>query len=349
MTNRREAARAAVEERPAQTAIALRRQEERTALLRDVTTRLDKQAPRIEAYLAKLQQGDSERFRMAVLEAVAKTPALIECTPVSIVQAALEAAALGLEPTGILGGAYMVPYKNHGIREAKLIVGYRGYIDLIHRAGAVKSIEARVVYEGDAFDVEFGTQKKIRHVPYFVTGREQGDRRFVYWIAEVDGETIFDVLPMSTIEKARKASKAGDDGPWVNWYDEMAKKTAIRRAVSILPISVYEARRAVQLENEAEEEAEAIAGSARGGSGSDAQTARARAVAMLDGGSVEDAAGQDAAGAEQAPGDPATDESSGEDDARSGRRTGSEDDDAGLEAADEALEAKLAEQERDRG
>lgn len=331
MTNRRDAARSAVEERPAQTAIAVRRQEEKLALLREVTERLDKQAPRIEAYLAKLQQGDSERFRMAVLEAVSKTPALIECTPVSIVQAALEAAALGLEPTGILGGAYLVPYKNHGTKEAKLIVGYRGYIDLIHRAGAVKSIEARVVYEGDAFDVEFGTTKRIRHVPYFVRGTDQGDRRFVYWIAEVDGETIFDVLPMTTIEKARKASRAGDDGPWTNWYDEMAKKTAIRRAVSILPISVYEARRAVQLENEAEENAEPIAGSARVSSG-DAQTARARAVAMLEGGGGDDPAPPATAGGEQAPADEPTDESSGGDDVRSGRPTGSEPSEEGMDS-----------------
>lgn len=342
MTNRQEAARAATEQRNPNERRELALATRKTELLAEVTNRLDKQAPRIEAYLAKLQQGDSERFRMAVLEAVSKTPALIECTPVSIVQAALEAAALGLEPTGILGGAYMVPYKNHGTKEAKLIVGYRGYIDLIHRAGAVKSIEARVVYEGDAFEVEFGTQKKIRHVPYFVIGNPQGERRFVYWVAEVAGETQFDVLPMTTIEKARKASRAGDDGPWVNWYDEMAKKTAIRRAVSILPISVYEARRAVMLENDAEENAEPIPESARASSG---PTARARAVAMLDGGSVEDPAGQDVAGGEGAPGDETTNQSSAGDDARLGRPTGSEDPGVLTPAQEEAARASATDED----
>lgn len=327
---------AAGESSPRTTALAVRA--ERIA---KVTEGLEMQTPRIEAYLAKLQQGDSERFRMAVLEALSKTPALLECTSNSIVQAALEAAQLGLEPTGILGGAWMVPYKTHGRKEAKLIVGYRGYIDLIHRAGAVKSIEARVVYEGDAFDVEFGTQKKIRHVPYFVTGREQGDRRFVYWIAELAGETQFDVLAMTTIEKARKASKAsGPDSPWVNWYDEMAKKTAIRRAVAVLPISVYEARRAVQLENEAEEEAEQIR--TRAGSGTSPATARELALSALDGGGANGPATQGAAADEQAPEDAAGDSSDSGDEADSGRpvtsEPGAEPDRAGLDP-DENLPA----------
>ncbi len=324
MTERREAARAAVQEQGAGESRALAVREQKRELLQKVEASLDQQMPRLTAYLSKMH-GDPDRFRSTVLQAVSTTPTLLECTPNSIVIAALEAAQLGLEPTGILGGAYMLPYRNRdaGTTEAKLIVGYRGYIDLIHRAGSVKSIEARVVYEGDLFEVEYGTTKRIRHVPYFLVGKEQGDRRCVYWIAEMPGETQFDVLPMSEIEKARKSSKSRDRGPWIEWYDEMAKKTAIRRAVKILAISVYEARRAVQLEDEAEEMAAPIQASVEKPAGG---SARDRAVALLDGGDDERPAGQRVAGEEQAPAEETTDESSAASDADNGRPSASDED-----------------------
>lgn len=324
MTEKVDAAVAAAE-RPAQsTALALK--EKTAAVVREVGRALEAQTPTLAAYLAKLH-GDPDRFRMTVLQAISTTPALANCTPKSIVLAALEAAQLGLEPTGILGGGWMVPYKNSATHalEAKFIVGYRGYIDLVHRAGTVKSIEARVVYDGDAFEVEYGTQKKIRHVPYFLIDKPQGDRRCVYWVAEMANETQFDVLPMSEIEKARKSSKMADRGAWIEWYDEMAKKTAIRRAVKILAISVYEARRAVQLEDEAEESAEPVV--ARVSSGTNGHSARDRAVALLDGGDPSEPAavqGQQGseAGAEDAA---ATDAGEGSDD-RGGRPVTSDED-----------------------
>lgn len=244
---------------------------------------LDGQRPRLQAYLERMH-GDEDRFRMTVLQAVTTTPALMTCSANSIVVAALEAAQLGLEPTGILGGAYMVPYNNRkkGTREAKLIVGYRGYIDLLRRAAEVRSIEARVVYEEDDFEARFGTDQLLRHRPWYLADKEaSGPRAAVYWLARlVDGTQQFDVLTIDEIEKARKSSRAADDGPWTTWYDEMAKKTAIRRAVKTLPLSVWEARRAVQLEDEAEQEAVRV-GPAEGKK--EGSSSRDRAVALLAG------------------------------------------------------------------
>ena len=39
------------------------------------------------------------------------------------------------------------------------------------------------------------------------------------------------------VEKVRASSKAGKFGPWVEWWDEMAKKTVIRRMAKRLPSS----------------------------------------------------------------------------------------------------------------
>ena len=293
----------------------------------------DRQAT-LAAYLEK-QNISPERFRKTVVQAISQNRKLALSTPTSLIFATLDAAQLGLEPTGILGGAWIVPYWSSklGAYEAKLIVGYRGYIDLLRRSGEVETIEARVVYKGDEFDVSYGTEQRIRHVPYFLRDEESGERVGAYWIARLRGGGIqFDVLPISDIEKARKSSRAADGGPWTEWYDPMAQKTAIRRAVSTLPISVFEARRAVQLENEAEEHADPevrVEGVAK-------KTARDRAVALL-AGSEESGAGNDEAGSEQAPASETPDTSSSTEEADSGRPTASAE---GSSSAEAELEAR---------
>ena len=40
---------------------------------------------------------------------------------------------------------------------------------------------------------------------------------------------------MDEVEKVRKTSRAGAFGPWKDWWDEMAKKTVIRRISKRLP------------------------------------------------------------------------------------------------------------------
>ena len=46
------------------------------------------------------------------------------------------------------------------------------------------------------------------------------------------------VLSRGEIEKVHARSKAADDGPWVSDWSEMAKKTAVKRLVKMLPMSV---------------------------------------------------------------------------------------------------------------
>lgn len=57
----------------------------------------------------------------------------------------------------------------------------------------------------------------------------------------------FEVMSRAEIEKVRKASKAGNSGPWSNHWEEMAKKTVIRRLFKYLPVSI-EAVRAVEID-----------------------------------------------------------------------------------------------------
>ena len=84
----------------------------------------------------------SERFSRMVLTAITQTPKLAQCSPQSFIGAMLNAAQLGLEPNTPLGQAYLIPYGN----QCQFQIGYKGLIDLAHRSGEIKDIEAHIVY-----------------------------------------------------------------------------------------------------------------------------------------------------------------------------------------------------------
>lgn len=70
----------------------------------------------------------------------------------------------------------------------------------------------------------------------------------VYAVARLkDGGTQFEVMTRKQIELVRSQSKAGNNGPWVTHWEEMAKKTAIRRLFKYLPVSI-EIQRAVSMD-----------------------------------------------------------------------------------------------------
>lgn len=209
----------------------------------------DKARPAIADVLPRHLTPD--RLIRVTLAAVSRTPLLLQCTPQSILQGVMVASQLGLEPTGVLGSAYLVPYKNNktGNYEAQLIPGYRGLIDLARRSGQIVSIESHVVYENDKFTYKQGLAPTLDHEP---TMGEPGKMIAVYAVAHLTGGgSQFEVMTKAEVDKIRSRSRAGQSGPWVSDYDEMARKTVIRRLAKYLPVSV-EFATGLQLQADAE-------------------------------------------------------------------------------------------------
>lgn len=191
----------------------------------------------------------ADRMIKIAVSAASRTPKLLECSPASVAMAVSVACSLGLEPGGALGHAYLVPYYNRksGNMEAQFIPGYRGLIDLARRSGEIDSIEARVVYERDHFELEFGLDDRLVHRPCL--DGERGPIRLVYAIARLkSARPQVEVMTLDEIEKIRRLSKSGDYGPWKEHFEEMARKTVIRRLCKYLPLSV-EMAQAVELDN----------------------------------------------------------------------------------------------------
>jgi len=195
----------------------------------------------------------ADRLLRVAMTSIQKTPKLLDCTPQSLLACVMTCAQLGLEPDQFLGQAYLVPYGN----VCTLIPGYRGYIALARRSGEVQSVSSQVVYSKDHFCLQYGLDEKLEHIPYEPTEQEletkkpRGDFRGAYVIFKYkDGSYSFDFMNKAEIDRIRKRSKASSDGPWVTDYDEMAKKTVIKRHVKLAPLSV-EFAHAVALEDRA--------------------------------------------------------------------------------------------------
>lgn len=191
-----------------------------------------------------------ERFTRMILSALSTTPKLGACTPKSFLGAMMSAAQLGLEPNTPLGQAYLIPYKNKGVDEVQFQIGYKGLIDLAYRSGEVALVQAHIVYENDFFECEFGLEPKLVHKP---ADKDRGNAIKVYAMFKTkNGGFGFDVMSMDDVRKhAEKYSKAYQYGssPWQSNFEEMAKKTILKRVLKLAPLKSDFVRGVVQDES----------------------------------------------------------------------------------------------------
>lgn len=215
---------------------------QKLATIRDVLTKMQPQMK-----MALPRHVTPERMMRVALTAIQHTPKLLDCTQPSLLGAIMQAAQLGLEPDGMLGQAYLVPYG----KTCTLIPGYRGFISLARRSGDISTIYADVVYMGDEFRVVKGLNPILEHTPADAAQEDKSIRGF-YAVAKLkDGGQQFEYMTKAQVDAIRKKSPAGNSGPWVTHYAEMGKKTAIRRLFKYLPCSI-ELQTAVELDERAD-------------------------------------------------------------------------------------------------
>ena len=204
------------------------------------------------------QHVSAERLLRTALTTIRTNPKILECSKSSLMSCVMGCAILGLEPEPFLGQAYIVPYNNKKvingkdvwIKEAQLIPGYRGLIALARRAGMVQTVAAHVVYEKDEFDISYGLDDNIIHRPFLDGPR--GDPKGAYVVFKfTDGShshqymSESDIMAVARRSKTHKKGPKGEDiffGPWKTDRGEMMKKTVIRRAIKMVPLSIEDAR-----------------------------------------------------------------------------------------------------------
>lgn len=171
-----------------------------------------------------------EKFQRITYTAIQKTPSL--AGKPGLLGAVLDCARDGLIPDG--REAALVPFKG----DVAYMPMTAGILKKIRNSGELKSLSANVIYKSDQFSYSVDENgPHFSHSPN-ILAEDQGEIIGAYAVAitKNDGK-YFELLKKSDIEKIRNSSSAKNGGPWSNWYDEMAKKSAIRRLSKRLPMS----------------------------------------------------------------------------------------------------------------
>ena len=207
----------------------------------------------------------ADRFVSAIVSAVATTPALQECTPHTIVSAALLGEALNLSPSPQLGHYYLVPFKDKkaGVTNATFVLGTKGYKQLAIRSGQYKKINAMEIKQGelksynpfdDEIELEYIEDEELRNsLPtigyYAMFELHNGFKKVIYWSKEkmINHADKFSAAfsKEATRGKFPKVSyadfcegKYDQKDAWLYssfWYqnfDEMGVKTMLRQLIS---------------------------------------------------------------------------------------------------------------------
>ncbi len=158
----------------------------------------------------------------------------------SIFIAVRHAVELGLELSGAMPGAWLIPFWSTRKRkfECELMIGYQGMIDLAYRSKVVKLIESRVVYGNDEFSIDYGNfDKPLTHIPEL--GTERGEIDGAYAMAYLEGmpRPVIEWMPVEDIFEIRDKSKSKEQSPWDTHFAAMARKCPIRSIFKHLPKS----------------------------------------------------------------------------------------------------------------
>lgn len=175
-----------------------------------------------------------EKFTRVAITAISTNADLINADRTSLFSSCMKAAQDGLLPDG---------------RESALVIfgGKVQYMPMVagilkkaRNSGELASITAQVVHKNDPFSYRVDDEgEHLEHTPD-VFSKDRGEIIGVYALAKTkDGELYIEPMTLDQIEKVRASSRTGksSNGPWNNWWEEMAKKSVIRRLAKRLPMS----------------------------------------------------------------------------------------------------------------
>jgi recombination protein RecT len=173
------------------------------------------------------------------IQILTNNPYLMKCDPTSVKDAIVNVALTGITLNPALKYAYLVPRKVKSELKCILDISYMGMIKILTDAGAVKNVDAGVIYSNDKYDFRRGSDPYFKHQPAL---SNRGDKIGAYAIAFLrDGGFQFEILGKEEIEKIRATSESykNEEGrkysPWETWEDEMWKKSALKRLFKLLP------------------------------------------------------------------------------------------------------------------
>lgn len=202
-----------------------------------------------------------EREARFALQVVENNKQLQECDMNTVRDSVINVATMGLSLNPATQHVALIPRWNRkkGMLDCTATPMYRGLVKLATDAGAIKSLQAGVIYDSDDWDMTLGSSPELTIKPNSLLAGESArtvdlkslDRNKLiaaYCVATLsDGEKLIEVMGLEDVLKVAnssdsfnpKSNKSGKrrnpSGPWLTWPEEMAKKSVIRRAQKTWP------------------------------------------------------------------------------------------------------------------
>ncbi|MBL4837009.1 MAG: recombinase RecT [Kordiimonadaceae bacterium] len=186
----------------------------------------------------------SEKFARTAITAIKNAPDLAQAfqqNPTSVFSSLMKAAQDGLVPDGREAALVVFNSKNRQtgewLKTAQYMPMVAGIMKKVRNSGEIAALnEPQIVYKGDEFILKLGDNPTLTHNPNLFGTR--GDPIGAYAVAKLtDGTVQRSFMSVEDINKRRAVSKASGKGPWVDWWDEMAKKTVLKQLCKYLPQS----------------------------------------------------------------------------------------------------------------
>lgn len=179
----------------------------------------------------KTYGGDETQFNIEAnfaMQAIKKNPRLMS-DPNGLLEAVKNVALTGLTLNPTINLAYLVPRGG----KATLVPSFMGLIEILRNSGSILSMRAGVIYQGDEFDYDLGTNGYLKHKPQ-LSPAQNTPKLAAYAIAKMpDGSETFHLMGWNDIMKRKQV--AASKNVWNQWEDEMAIKTVIRNFYKFLP------------------------------------------------------------------------------------------------------------------
>ncbi len=148
--------------------------------------------------------------------------------PISAQNAIINVAAIGITLNPASKLAYLVP--RDGM--VCLDISYMGLLHLAQTTGSIKWGQCKLVYSNDTYESN-GLDTAPTH-KYNAFGERGSVVGGYCTVKTADGDYLTEEMCLAEI-KATEATSKAKNGPWKNFWEEMARKTIVKRASKYWP------------------------------------------------------------------------------------------------------------------
>jgi recombination protein RecT len=198
--------------------------------IQDSIYSVEKDFNQVNSY--KMSFAKEAGFAMQLLQGNDYLLKAAKSNPTALEYAIINLSSIGISLNPALKESYLVP------RGGKICldISYIGLTKLATDTGAIEWVQAEIVKAKDDFEYQGVGKAPIHKMNPF---SDRGEVIGVYCVAKLStGESLSTIMSKADCDAIRdKSSQASKSGPWVTFYEEMLKKTVIKRAAKLWPKS----------------------------------------------------------------------------------------------------------------